>query len=228
MSKRPSAIALAASDSTIICTDKFGDVFALPLLIPESPQEAASQTTPSSEAPKQFAPAASDLTVHSARNRKALENQMRQKAVKAEKPTEMHAGQQLLLGHVSMLTDVASVEKDGRPYIITADRDEHIRVSRGIPQSHIIEGYCLGHTDFVSKLCVPASAPGLLVSGGGDDDLFCWDWLSGELLQRENLISHIHDASSGSAEQKVVVSGLHYLSKAPGSSKGSIAVTCEG
>lgn len=50
----------------------------------------------------------------------------------------------LLLGHVSMLTDIALVVLNGRNYIITADRDEHIRISRGIPQSHIIEGFCLG------------------------------------------------------------------------------------
>jgi len=249
MSKRPCAIALAASDSTILCADKFGDVYSLPLLPPKSSQEpdsrkmASVEPISSSEEPKQFVSAANDLTVHSARNRRALQNQLKQKLVKAEK-TEMNSGQQLLLGHVSMLTDVAFIERDGRTYIVTADRDEHIRVSRGIPQAHIIEGYCMGHTDFVSKLCFPASVPCLLVSGGGDDDLFAWDWLSGRLLQRTNIAYHIEKAmahatsngpsgtdlksTEGTESRKVVVSGLHYLHKDPVSNRGSIAVTCEG
>jgi tRNA (guanine-N(7)-)-methyltransferase subunit TRM82 len=131
----------------------------------------------------------------------------------------------LLLGHVSMLTDLilaaaeapaptpasapasasapapasapnpsASVNaspdpsaKTLREHIITCDRDEHIRVSRGIPQTHVIERYCLGHTEFVSRLFVPPGRPELLLSGGGDDYIYIWNWQSGVLRHRLDL-----------------------------------------
>ncbi|KFY45025.1 hypothetical protein V494_01197 [Pseudogymnoascus sp. VKM F-4513 (FW-928)] len=248
MPKRPCAVTLSPLGSAIICADKFGDVYSLPLLVDLS--EGKDAATPSMvedenvpEKPKQFVSSANDLTVHSARNRKALQNQLKQNLAKAEK-AEGNPGQQLLLGHVSMLTDIALVEESGRDYIITADRDEHIRVSRGIPQSHIIGAYCLGHSEFISRLCVPKSSRRLLISGGGDDDLFTWDWLSGDLLQKVNISSHVkelissgssgegHDAGNGanddSQSPKVIVSGIKHLLQGPNSDSGSIAVTCEG
>jgi tRNA (guanine-N(7)-)-methyltransferase subunit TRM82 len=194
MPKRPSAIALVDDDKTILCGDKFGDVYSLPLI----------DTGKSSIAPKIHGklkpnqPAATTLTVHSKRNLASLEQQLRHYGQKEktadEKPTsafELH----LILGHVSMLTDLVyvSIPVDAtsgrkRPYIFTADRDEHIRVSRGPPQAHIIENYCLGHTSFVSSLCVPQWAPEYLVSGGGDDYLIVWRWNEGRLVQKVPLL----------------------------------------
>lgn len=247
MPKRPCAVTLSPSGSAIICADKFGDVYSLPLLI-ELPEGQDATTTPLvedenlSEKPKQFVSSANDLTVHSARNRRALQNQLKQNLAKADK-AEANFGQQLLLGHVSMLTDIALVEECGRNYIITADRDEHIRVSRGIPQSHIIEAYCLGHSEFVSRLCLPKSARRLLISGGGDDDLFVWDWLSGDLLQKVNISSHVELILRGSSGEgrgigiaanddshlpKVIVSGIKHLEQEPNSNSGSVVVMCEG
>ena len=48
----------------------------------------------------------------------------------------------LILGHTSVLTSFL-LTKDER-YIITADRDEHIRVS-WYPKGFVVEMYCLGH-----------------------------------------------------------------------------------
>ncbi|KAL5346977.1 tRNA (guanine-N(7)-)-methyltransferase non-catalytic subunit trm82 [Pseudogymnoascus australis] len=248
MPKRPCAVTLSPSGSTIICADKFGDVYSLPLLV-DLPGRQDATTTPLvedenlSEKPKQFVSSANDLTVHSARNRRALQNQLKQNLAKADK-AEANFGQQLLLGHVSMLTDISLVEECGRNYIITADRDEHIRVSRGIPQSHIIEAYCLGHSEFVSRLCLPKSARRLLISGGGDDDLFVWDWLLGDLLQKVNIASHAEEfklrgssgegrgvgigANDDSHSPKILVSGIKHLLHGPNCDSGSVVVTCEG
>jgi len=66
---------------------------------------------------------------------------------------------------------------------MTADRDEHIRVSR-YPQSWVIEGFCLGHTAFVSRILVPGWAPQEMLSGGGDGWLGRWRWADGKCLQR--------------------------------------------
>ncbi len=53
---------------------------------------------------------------------------------------------QLVLGHASPLT--AFLLSHDQRYIITADRDEHIRVS-WYPHGYNIETYCLGHRRYV-------------------------------------------------------------------------------
>jgi tRNA (guanine-N(7)-)-methyltransferase subunit TRM82 len=185
MPKRPCALQILPDNGTILCGDKFGDVYSLPLLhsTPHVPEDVdavrgvTEKDTPEAAKPS-FKPSATNLTVHTKRNRRALENQMLQKNFSAKKEP-LAFEHKLLLGHVSMLTDIrfATTKRYGTPreYIITADRDEHIRISRGPPQAHIIEGYCLGHTEYISKICL---VPGtdLLVSGGGDEWLGIWDW----------------------------------------------------
>lgn len=54
----------------------------------------------------------------------------------------------LVLGHTSLLTSFL-LTPDGK-YIVTADRDEHIRVS-WFPQGFCIESFCLGHTQWVES-----------------------------------------------------------------------------
>ncbi|KAI9680150.1 MAG: WD repeat-containing protein 4 [Trizodia sp. TS-e1964] len=198
MPKRPSSVSLTFDGSTILCADKFGDVYSLPLLCPSTDAsipvglKIKQQKIITQESTTSFSPSANKFTVHTARNRKALENQLSSKGVTvSEKPT-FNFEHHLIIGHVSMLTDVVSQSiKDpsgnSRSYIITSDRDEHIRVSRGIPQAHIIESFCLGHKEFVSRIYIPSWSPKLLVSGGGDDHIFLWDWMAGSLKQKLNL-----------------------------------------
>ncbi|KAH0565763.1 hypothetical protein GP486_000833 [Trichoglossum hirsutum] len=198
MPKRPCAVAITPDDTTILCADKFGDVYSLPLHpLPEPTRvafESIGEGSDGVQPPKKFVPAASNLTVHTARNLKALENQLRV----TNKPSERAAPNfehKLLLGHVSMLTDIACITLDaslshyGKPrsYILTADRDEHIRVSRGPPQAHIIETFCLSHKEFVSKLCIPYWLPRTMVSGGGDGLLCVWGWMEGSMLQKVDM-----------------------------------------
>ncbi|KAI9770305.1 MAG: tRNA (guanine-N(7)-)-methyltransferase non-catalytic subunit trm82 [Geoglossum simile] len=195
MPKRPCAIVITPDDSTILCADKFGDVYSLPLHTVPQPISggtlAASSESQIPSAPRRFVPSANSLTVHTARNLRALENQLRTTNKPSEK-TGPNFEHQLLLGHVSMLTDITYVKLDelmsphGKPcsYILTADRDEHIRVSRGPPQAHIIETFCLGHKEFVSKLCIPHWLPTTLISGGGDGFLYVWSWAKGSVLQK--------------------------------------------
>jgi tRNA (guanine-N(7)-)-methyltransferase subunit TRM82 len=243
MPKRPCALAVTDDDSTIITADKFGDVYSLPLILSEvegytTPSDIGTPAQAKDTTPKPFIPAANHLTVHSQRNRKALENQ-RQQANKTSQKSEPTFEHKLLLGHVSMLTDVALAGFQGRSYIITADRDEHIRISRGIAQSHIIEGFCLGHTEFVSRLCIPQGRSNLLISGGGDDELFVWDWLSSSLISKADLRSLVEDIICDSelgidggrpiAEVKVAVSGIsHARLSSRNGSEDIIIATCEG
>ncbi|KIH93990.1 tRNA methyltransferase [Sporothrix brasiliensis 5110] len=270
MPKRPSAVAFTADNQTILSGDKFGDVYALPLIEVEKTesevaaaeraareQEAAEQKAAQEAAQEAIvAPRrleANKFTVHTKGNRQALENQRRQKELlikqgldPQKKDAEASASEyQLLLGHVSMLTAVAvgagfregELPKQGgqggprvrRPLILTADRDEHIRVTRGVvgptaatSQTHVIETFCLGHTSFVSRLCIPASRPDRLVSGGGDGELRVWNfWPEGRLVGTADLAAPV--ASVAGAEAKVALSGLYALGS--GAARGPDAMT---
>ncbi|KAI1208805.1 uncharacterized protein F4807DRAFT_134641 [Annulohypoxylon truncatum] len=219
MPKRPSSIAITTTvdGPTILSADKFGDVYSLPLIpTPTTTTEASTTPTPAStptptpnpSAP--FKPSANRLTVHSKRNLRALEDQERVLAqgqeVRKEKETPAFA-HSLILGHVSMLTSLALASADGRPYILTADRDEHVRVSRGAPQAHVVETYCLGHESFVAALCVPASRPEVLLSAGGDNELFVWEWKAGRLLRRVDVLGRVKEVSPDAS--KVAVARLY-------------------
>lgn len=222
MPKRPSSVILNTDQSTILCADKFGDVYALPLLGPSSRKQSVGNATRSlsdglsdgvPEEKKVHVPSASVLTVHTKKNQQALKNQMKTAHKVAEKKT-LDFDHQLLLGHVSLLTDLAYVtlpqdgsETSQRSYILSSDRDEHIRVSRGLPQCHIIEGYCLGHTQFISKICIIPWHPKYLVSGGGDDYLFVWDWLPGDVQEKINLKPLVADLRLDGAVKPLETNG---------------------
>lgn len=226
MTRRPCSITLTSDGSTILCADKFGDVYSLPLLPSPDYQAPEAPVEPVEEA--EWVPSASVLTVHSGRNRKTLEDQLKQKKKGPAPPKdEMKFEHQLLLGHVSMLTDIVNAEIDARRYIITADRDEHIRVSRGVPQAHIIEGFCFGHEAFINKLCITSS--GRLVSGGGDADLYVWDWQNFKLLKKlpilDAVATHLKSRPELGIEEvsKVAVSGIWSVPH-----QDEILVACEG
>lgn len=229
MPKRPCSIAITADNQTILSADKFGDVYSVPLITSPSntstPAPSSRSATPS--APQTFKPQANEFTVHTKRNLKALENQkLGLKARASDKPAEPTFEHTLLLGHVSMLTAVAvgTHPTTRRPYILTADRDEHIRVSRGEPsQAHIIDAFCLGHEDFVSRLCIPPLSPEIMVSGGGDDDLFVWHWPEGRLLARASVLEQVQKVVPEAT--KVAVSRLFAHSEGGGAT--SILVVCE-
>lgn len=93
-----------------------------------------------------------------------------------------------ILGHVLLLNDVVMAEHDGKQYVITADRDEHIRVLR-YPKAYIIEHWLFGHTHFVSCLHIPRNHPELLLSAGGDDFVCVWRWFDNELVSKIELKS---------------------------------------
>ncbi|XP_076773177.1 tRNA (guanine-N(7)-)-methyltransferase non-catalytic subunit WDR4 isoform X2 [Arvicanthis niloticus] len=85
-----------------------------------------------------------------------------------------------------MLLDVAVSPDD--QFVLTADRDEKIRVSWAAAP-HSIEAFCLGHTEFVSRIFVVPSHPELLLSSSGDGTLRLWEYRSGRQLQCCDLAS---------------------------------------
>ncbi|KAF3189711.1 tRNA (guanine-N(7)-)-methyltransferase non-catalytic subunit trm82 [Orbilia oligospora] len=141
---------------------------------------------------------------------------------KIPSPSELEESSEgkLLLGHVSLLTTLTtaisppSYQQNGssgdiKKYIITADRDEHIRITN-YPITHVIHGFCLGHTAFVN--CLLVTKNNLLVSGGGDDWLGLWDWKAGKLLQRVDMRTHV-DAILGHEEAKALTEKLRGYNK---------------
>lgn len=214
MPKRPSAVTIAAH-SQIISADKFGDVYSLPLIpAPQSPSSAALRSSTPKPVAKPATLAANTLVVHSKRNLEALRHQKKQLELQGQGAADTaKEGPDfeltLLLGHVSMLTSLALGESEGRRYILSSDRDEHIRVSRYIPQAHVIEGFCLGHKEFVSELVIPPSRREVLISGGGDDELFVWDWKASKVLSTSSVLSVAQKIAPDTA--KVAISGLYPL-----------------
>lgn len=242
MPKRPCSVVLTPDNKDIFAADKFGDVYSLPLLPKDDPTantgDAPSTPAPAPTPTPAFQPQASELTVHTKRNRQALIDQQisrtNPKALRGS-PRRVDAvfERHLLLGHVSLLTAVALArDEQDRPYIITADRDEHVRVSRGThEQAHVIEAYCLGHEHFVNRICVPecagAGAMGqLLVSAGGDAEVFVWRWRTGKLLARTDLLGAVKSVVP--AATKLAVTSLCCWPEADGEAKQTrIVVGCE-
>jgi tRNA (guanine-N(7)-)-methyltransferase subunit TRM82 len=129
-------------------------------------------------------------------------------AVVEESTDDDAAPASLVLGHTSLLTTL--LLSPDEKYLLTADRDEHVRVS-WFPQAFIIEAFCLGHTKylptahfffriltqrrFVSAIHIPPSSPDHLISGGGDPELRVWEWRTGRALAklpvRDAVIPHI-------------------------------------
>ncbi|KAH9451564.1 hypothetical protein Pst134EA_025511 [Puccinia striiformis f. sp. tritici] len=156
--KRATSIAVSPDGKNIVIADKFGDVYDLPF---DAPSQTIFQADPDQEAEE----------------RKPSVTGTEEGAMKKTLPP--------IAGHVSVLTALAFIPTDTSALLVTADRDEHIRISR-YPQAWSIVGYLLGHRKFVAALLwLPHPDPahhGRLLSAGGDDALFVWDYLRGKVL----------------------------------------------
>ncbi|KAG8691608.1 tRNA (guanine-N(7)-)-methyltransferase non-catalytic subunit trm82 [Ceratobasidium sp. 423] len=95
----------------------------------------------------------------------------------------------LILGHASIITDF--VLTHGEKQVVSADRDEHVRVS-WYPDGWDVDRYCQGHKKFVSALEIPSCAPSILISGGGDPELYIWEYKTGKNIARIPVWDHIH------------------------------------
>nr|XP_058920785.1 tRNA (guanine-N(7)-)-methyltransferase non-catalytic subunit WDR4 isoform X2 [Kogia breviceps] len=132
---------------------------------------------------------------------------------------EPHGNGKLELGHLSMLLDVA-VSPDDR-YVLTADRDEKIRVSWAAAP-HNIESFCLGHTEFVSRIFVVPDHPELLLSSSGDRTLRLWQYRSGRELHCCHLPS-LQEPTEPWSDKRFAASRITYWRQ-----EGCVALLCDG
>ncbi|KAL8963350.1 MAG: hypothetical protein Q9193_000372 [Seirophora villosa] len=119
---------------TILCGDKYGDVYALPLHPAENDTGHVSQSGAEADEeheaqPTGSFPSASTRTVHTLRNRQALKHQLHS-ANKKPPPKTLAFNHQLLLGHVSLLTDVKCIAVAGEESAHPPNRggDDHMLV----------------------------------------------------------------------------------------------------
>ncbi|XP_064635258.1 tRNA (guanine-N(7)-)-methyltransferase non-catalytic subunit WDR4-like [Lineus longissimus] len=112
-----------------------------------------------------------------------------------DRPTECG---KLLMGHLSMLLDIAITPND--ELIITCDRDEKIRVSH-YPNAYNIHAYCLGHSEFVSQIVLTGERD-TLVSGSGDGTLRLWDYSKGKQLAITDCLKILEPGTSTDVEDR--------------------------
>uniref|UniRef100_UPI00398E58C3 tRNA (guanine-N(7)-)-methyltransferase non-catalytic subunit wdr4 n=1 Tax=Pristiophorus japonicus TaxID=55135 RepID=UPI00398E58C3 len=120
----------------------------------------------------------------------------------------------LLTKGVIALLSPQAVSPDDR-FVITADRDEKIRVSL-LEQPFVIEAFCLGHREFVSALFCPPNHPRLLVSGSGDGTVRLWDYENGKEL-------HCFQLSDGCQQARCAVVRMAHCRQGD-----FFAVVCDG
>ncbi|KAJ1360955.1 hypothetical protein KIN20_020089 [Parelaphostrongylus tenuis] len=79
-----------------------------------------------------------------------------------------------------------SISHDGN-FLLAADRDEKIRVSR-YPQTYVIQSYCLGHSAYVSSLALLGNR---LFSSGGDSIVIEWELECGKVVTRSEKLDEL-------------------------------------
>lgn len=107
----------------------------------------------------------------------------------------------LLLGHVSQTT--ALMVSDDYKFIITADRDEKIRVTR-YPDTYNIEAFLLGHQNFVYAIAFVEEQK-YIVSAGGDTYMILWDWRNAKEVNRIDFHKHIDIDIKDIAVRSIIV-----------------------
>jgi hypothetical protein len=200
-SKKITCVAMTGTgtDRVVMYADKFGNVYSYPLA------------------------AHSSVAARTARRVQVSQLPVQQKGKEGGDEDEESAdGLTLLLGHFSSITSM-TLDHTAQ-HIVTADRDEKIRVSR-YPNAYNICTFCLGHTQFVSKVLVLHSSHvtvPCVISAGGDGTVRAWHLTAGTQLGQFNLAS-VNVTRTDASEQELIVSDVTLHNNA-----GLLAVSIEG
>jgi hypothetical protein len=136
-----------------------------------------------------------------------------------------------LFGHTgsvitdTLVTKIASSSPSSHLSILTADRDEKIRITE-FPTTHTIQSYLLGHRDVITTLALHQPSPhsssssssetmkssgGFILSAGWDHQLCLWNKselsLSDSIQLKQDTKSTVGDSSAAGEETEVQVEG---------------------
>lgn len=103
-----------------------------------------------------------------------------------------------------MITDISMDPSIGR-FVLSADRDEKIRISQ-FPPTSLIQSYCLGHASAVVQVacCQRFQAENWMISIPKDGTIKLWDYLKSTMLDSKTL-----------CDSENTQSGVHTLAMCP-------------
>lgn len=129
----------------------------------------------------------------------------------------------VVLGHLSMLLDVQM--SPCNKFILTSDRDEKIRISC-YPNAYNIHNFCLGHSDFVSGICVLSGQE--IVSCSGDGTVKLWRFLEGTLLDSLDCVQDLKEGQVQKADDDKSAVAVKAMKCLAGNQKYLLAVLVDG
>ncbi|KAJ0399156.1 hypothetical protein P43SY_007305 [Pythium insidiosum] len=99
-----------------------------------------------------------------------------------------------LLGHTTSMVTAMATAAEGS-LLLTADRDEKVRVSQ-FPRTSLVQSYCLGHKAALTAVASSVMTPDLAVSTSLDNTIKLWRLSTGEELDSSALLAADADASA--------------------------------
>lgn len=168
MPKRPTNILFGPDNKSVIFSDAFGDVYRIPLSSDEASVVVLKPDATDQAAPDESGPGVTFDTERA-----------------------------LLFGHFSSITSMIMTPGPGPHRVLSGDRDARIRVSR-FPLAHVIDSFCLGHTDVITALLhLPG---GHLLSGCASGSLSLWNIDGdGHPISSLDLRPHLTQAEDGNS-----------------------------
>lgn len=168
------------TERTLLVTDKFGDV--LRFQMGEEFDRWARESRKDSKS----------LSIHTKTTigikRTAEEAEGETEETEALDVDGSEAHHCTIIGHISMVTDLQSLPLKSLNLIVTADRDEKVRLTRA-DKPEIIHSFGLAHREFISTLAVCPESKNIYSAGG---DNFVAEWqIEGENDENLRLKSKI-------------------------------------
>ena len=185
------------SKNAILVADKFGDVLRF--------EQGSDFDRWARESQKN----SKALSIHTHKKRSFADSEKEQDKTEEESSQGSEAHHCTIIGHISMITDVAVLPVEGSQggLIVTCDRDEKVRFTLASTPERI-HSFGLAHRQYVGSLAVCAANRSVFSAGG---DAFVCEWrLNGDSIKDQMILASKIDLPHDNA-QEVQVSGCGNL-----------------